>query len=62
MASISCILFSAFVPLVIVLAVVAWFLETDRERARRWHRSGLSQRRIAERLGRNRSQVRRLLA
>jgi len=61
MASISCILFWAAVPLLIVLAVVAWFLETDRDRARRWHRSGVSQRRIADRLGRSRWQVRQLL-
>jgi len=62
MASISFILFWAAVPLLITLAVVAWFLETDRERARRWHRSGLSQRRIAERLGCKRWRVQQLLA
>jgi len=62
MASISCLLFWVFVPLLIVLAVVAWALETDRERARRWRRSGLSQQRIAGRLGCSRWQVRQLLA
>jgi hypothetical protein len=62
MASISCILFWAAVPLLITLAVVAWFLETDRERARRWHRSGVSQREISRRLRRNRHQVVKLLA
>jgi DNA-binding CsgD family transcriptional regulator len=62
MASISCILFWAAVPLLIILAVIAWFLETDRERARRWHRSGLSQQRIADQLGCKRWRVRRLLA
>jgi|LakMenEpi03Aug12_release.lakeMendotaPanAssembly.Ray.scaffolds.fasta_scaffold338360_2 DNA-binding CsgD family transcriptional regulator len=62
MASISCILFWAGVPLLIVLAVIAWFLETDRERARRWRRSGVSQREIARRLGCSRHRVVRLLA
>jgi DNA-binding CsgD family transcriptional regulator len=62
MASISCILFWVFVPLLIASAVVAWALETDRERARRWRRSGLSQQKIADRLGRSRWQVRQLLA
>jgi hypothetical protein len=62
MASISCILFWAAVPLLIALAVVAWALETDRERAHRWRRSGLSQRRIADKLGCTRHRVRMLLA
>jgi DNA-binding CsgD family transcriptional regulator len=62
MASISFILFWAAVPLLIILAVIAWFLETDRERARRWHRSGLSQQRIADQLGCKRWRVRQLLA
>jgi hypothetical protein len=62
MASVSCILFWVLVPLLIALAVVAWALETDRERARRWSRSGLSQQKIADRLGRSRWQVRQLLA
>ena len=62
MASISCLLFWVFVPVLIVLVVVAWALETDRERARRWRRSGLSQQRIAGRLGCSRWQVRQLLA
>jgi len=43
MASISCILFWAAVPLLIALAVVAWATETNRDRARRWRRQGLSQ-------------------
>ena len=62
MASISCILFWVFVHLLIVLAVIAWTVETDRERARRWKRSGLSQQRIAGRLGCSRWRVRQLLA
>jgi DNA-binding CsgD family transcriptional regulator len=62
MASISCILFWVFAPLLIVLAVIAWAAETDRERARRWKRSGLSQQRIAGRLGCSRWRVRQLLA
>ena len=62
MASISCILFWVFAPLLIVLAVIAWTAETDRERARRWKRSGLSQVAIAGRLGCSRWRVRQLLA
>jgi hypothetical protein len=62
MASISCILFWAFVPVLIVLAVVAWALETDRKRARRWRCAGLSQQRIADRLGCSRWRVRQMLA
>jgi DNA-binding CsgD family transcriptional regulator len=46
----------------IVLAVIAWATETNRDRARRWRRQGLSQARIAERLGCSRWKVRQLLA
>jgi DNA-binding CsgD family transcriptional regulator len=62
MISVSCILFWVFVPVLIVLVVVAWALETNRDRARRWRRQGLSQQRIADRLGCSRWQVRQLLA
>jgi hypothetical protein len=42
--------------------LLTWILETDRDRARRWRRQGLSQARIADRLGCGRWRVRRLLA
>ena len=62
MTTISCALLWVLTPLLIVLTVIAWILETDRDRARRWRRAGLSQQRIADRLGCRRWRVRRLLA
>ena len=62
MTAISCALLWALTPLLIVLAVIAWATETNRDRARRWRRQGLSQTRIAERLGCSRWRVRQLLA
>ena len=58
MTNISCALLWVLTPLLIVLAVIAWATE----RARRWRRQGLSQARIAERLGCSRWRVRQLLA
>jgi hypothetical protein len=43
-------------------SVPAWAFESDQDRARRWRRSGLSQQRIAERLGCSRWKVRQMLA
>jgi DNA-binding CsgD family transcriptional regulator len=62
MTTISCALLWVLTPLLIVLVAVAWALETKRDRARRWHRSGISQQRIADRLGCTRWRVRQLLA
>jgi DNA-binding CsgD family transcriptional regulator len=62
MTTISCALLWVLTPLLIVLVAIAWALETKRDRARRWHRSGLSQQRIADRLGCTRWRVRQLLA
>jgi DNA-binding CsgD family transcriptional regulator len=62
MTAISCALLWALTPLLIILAVIAWATETNRDRARRWKRQGLSQARIAERLGCSRWKVRQLLA
>jgi DNA-binding CsgD family transcriptional regulator len=42
--------------------LLAWILETDRDRARRFRRAGLSQQRIADRLGCSRWRVRQMLA
>ena len=61
MTTIACALFWVLTPLLIVLAVIAWATETNRDRARRWRRQGLSQQRIAERLGCSRWRVRQLL-
>ena len=62
MTTISCALLWVLTPLLIVLAVLAWATETNRDRARRWKRQGLSQARIADRLGCSRWRVRQLLA
>lgn len=62
MTSFACALLWVLTPLLIILAVIAWALETDRDRARRWRRQGLSQARIAKRLGCSRWRVRQLLA
>jgi hypothetical protein len=62
LTSISCALFWALTPVLIILAVLAWATESQPERIRRWHRGGLSQQRIAKRLGCSRWRVRQLLA
>jgi DNA-binding CsgD family transcriptional regulator len=62
MTTISCALLWALTPLLIVLTVIAWATETNRDRARRWRRQGLSQQRIADRLSCSRWRVRQLLA
>ena len=62
MTTISCALLWVLTPLLIVLAVIAWATETNRDRARRWRRQGLSQQQIADRLGCSRWRVRQLLA
>jgi hypothetical protein len=46
-----------FLPLVILF----WATESRQQRARRWRQAGLTQQRIADRLGCSRSTVRRLL-
>jgi DNA-binding CsgD family transcriptional regulator len=61
MTTIACALLWVLTPLLIVLAVIAWATESNRDRARRWKRQGLSQQRIADRLGCSRWRVRRLL-
>jgi DNA-binding transcriptional regulator LsrR (DeoR family) len=47
-----------FLPIVILL----WATESRQQRARRWRQAGLTQQRIADRLGCSRSTVRRMLA
>jgi predicted transcriptional regulator len=46
------------VLLAIVVGVLTWASETPADRARRWHSSGISQTRIADRLGVTRYRVR----
>ena len=62
MTTISCALLWVLTPLLIVLVAIAWALETKRDRARRWHRSGVGQQRIADRLGCTRWRVRQMIA
>jgi DNA-binding CsgD family transcriptional regulator len=62
MTAISCALLWVLTPLLIVLVAIAWATETNCDRARRWRRQGLSQQRIADRLGCSRWRVRQLLA
>jgi hypothetical protein len=52
----------ALALLLVPVLLLAWILETDRDRARRWRRAGLSQQRIADRLGCSRWRVRQMLA
>ena len=58
----TCLAAWALALLLLPALLLAWILETDRDRARRWRRQGLSQRRIADRLGCGRWRVRQLLA
>jgi DNA-binding CsgD family transcriptional regulator len=60
--TITCLAAWALALLLLPVLLLAWILETKRARARRWRRAGLSQRRIADRLGCSRWKVQRLLA
>lgn len=58
----TCVLAWTVVLLLLPILFLAWLTESDSDRARRWRAAGLSQQRIADRLGCSRYQVRRLLA
>jgi len=58
----TCLAAWALALLLLPVLLLAWILETDRDRARRWRRSGVSQREIARRLGCSRHRVVKLLA
>jgi DNA-binding CsgD family transcriptional regulator len=60
--TITCLAAWALALLLLPVLLLAWILETKRDRARRWRRQGLSQARIADRLGCSRWKVRQLLA
>lgn len=62
MNSLLCAAFAVVLFVVAVLAAIAWFTESPADRARRWHRAGWSQQRIADRMGCSRYRVRKLLA
>ena len=50
------------VLLALVVGIIAWATETPQDRALRWHRSGVSQRQIAQRLEVSRHRVRAWVA
>jgi hypothetical protein len=62
MATITCTLFWVLLPLLVCITAITWLLEDDRDRARRWRRSGTSQAEIGRRLGVTRYRVGKLLA
>lgn len=60
--SITCLLAWTLALLLLPILLLAWLAETDQERCHRWRAAGMSQVRIAERLGVSRYRVRKLLA
>lgn len=60
--SISCILIWTVALLLLPVLFLAWLTESRADRARRWRAAGMTQARIADRLGVSRYQVRKLLA
>lgn len=58
----TCLLAWALVLLLAPVLFLAWLTESRTDRARRWRAQGLSQARIADRLGVSRHQVRKLLS
>ena len=59
--SITCLAAWVAVFVLLPLLILAWATESRQQRARRWRQAGLTQQRIADRLGCSRSTVRRLL-
>jgi hypothetical protein len=62
MNTLLCTLAVLLALLCVPAVALAWAMETPPERARRWHRNGWSQARIASRLGCTRYRVRVWLA
>lgn len=56
------VIWKLFLPLLLVVAVIDWLTASDDRRVRILHRTGLSQRQIADRLNITRYRVRRALA
>jgi DNA invertase Pin-like site-specific DNA recombinase len=59
--SIACLTAWAVALLLLPLLVLLWATESRQQRARRWRAAGLTQQKIADRLGCSRTTVRRLL-
>lgn len=62
MTTTACLLAWALALVLLPVLFIAWLIETDRDRAQRWRRDGLSQRAIATRLNCTTYRVRKLLA
>ena len=60
--SITCIAAWMAALILLPLLVLLWATEDRTAKARRWRRNGMTQQRIADRLGCSRTTVRRLLA
>jgi hypothetical protein len=60
--TITCLAAWALALLLLPVLLLTWILETDRDRARRMRRAGLSQQRIADQIGCSRWRVRQMLA
>jgi predicted XRE-type DNA-binding protein len=56
------LIWKLFLPLLLVIAVIDWLTASDDRRVRVLHRTGLSQRQIADRLNITRYRVRVALA
>jgi hypothetical protein len=57
----ACIVWWLLLPVMVVAATMYWLSESRKQRIRRWHRAGRSQRSIAEALGISRYAVRQAL-
>lgn len=62
MISTTCILAWVTVLILLPIIILLWVCESRNQRIKRWHRTGQSQRLIANRLGLNRYQIRKALA
>lgn len=60
--SVTCLAAWVAVFVLLPLVILFWATESRQQRARRWRQDGLTQQRIANRLGCSRSTARRLLA
>jgi hypothetical protein len=62
MSTITCTLFWVLAPLFILGAAIAWFVETDCDRVRRWRQAGVSYAEIGRRSGLTVYRVKKLAA
>ena len=62
MTTVTCLLATLLAVITVPLLILYLVTESRPQRARRWRRAGMTQARIAERLGCSRTTVRRMLA